>query len=154
MYLIGAPHPHKTDAHATLERLIAAGQRLVADAEVLQEILHRYAAIDKTPFTKEFDYFLARNAMKSKHIPGGTPDSSVGIVRPHAIRSSDAAPHPNPIPQTPPHLRPTQTRFTNHTAPHPENAGTNRIRLGRPAQKHTSLQSKHNLLAAPPDTEK
>jgi predicted nucleic acid-binding protein len=30
-----------------LERLIAAGERLVTDAEVLQEILHRYTAIDR-----------------------------------------------------------------------------------------------------------
>jgi hypothetical protein len=47
MYLIGAAHPHKTDAQVILERLIAAGQRLVTDAEVLQEILHRYAAIER-----------------------------------------------------------------------------------------------------------
>ena len=47
MYLIGAAHPHKTEAQVILERLIAALQRLVTDAEVLQEILHRYAAIDK-----------------------------------------------------------------------------------------------------------
>lgn len=47
MYLIGAAHPHKTDAQFILERLIAAGQRLVTDAEVLQEILHRYTAIDR-----------------------------------------------------------------------------------------------------------
>lgn len=47
MYLVGAPHPHKSDAQLLLERLIASGQRLVTDAEVLQEILHRYAAIDK-----------------------------------------------------------------------------------------------------------
>ena len=47
MYLIGAAHPHKTEAQVILERLIAAGQRLVTDAEVLQEILHRYAAIEK-----------------------------------------------------------------------------------------------------------
>jgi uncharacterized protein len=47
MYLIGAPHPHKSEAQLLLERLIASGQRLVTDAEVLQEILHRYAAIDK-----------------------------------------------------------------------------------------------------------
>lgn len=47
MYLIGAPHPHKTEAQVILERLIAAGQRLVTDAEVLQEILHRYTAIEK-----------------------------------------------------------------------------------------------------------
>jgi predicted nucleic acid-binding protein len=47
MYLIGAAHPHKTEAQVILERLIAAGQRLVTDAEVLQEILHRYTAIEK-----------------------------------------------------------------------------------------------------------
>lgn len=47
MYLIGASHPHKTEAQVLLERLIAAGQRLVTDAEVLQEILRRYTAIDK-----------------------------------------------------------------------------------------------------------
>jgi len=47
MYLIGAAHPHKAEAQVLLERVIAAGQRLVTDAEVLQEILHRYTAIDK-----------------------------------------------------------------------------------------------------------
>lgn len=47
MYLIGAPHPHKSEAQILLERLIAAGHRLVTDAEVLQEIVHRYAAIGK-----------------------------------------------------------------------------------------------------------
>ena len=47
MYLIGATHPHKAEAQLILERLIASGQRLVTDAEVLQEILHRYAAIDQ-----------------------------------------------------------------------------------------------------------
>jgi uncharacterized protein len=47
MYLIGAAHPHKTEAQVILERLIAGGQRLVTDAEVLQEILHRYTAIDR-----------------------------------------------------------------------------------------------------------
>lgn len=47
MYLIGAPHPHKTETQVLLERLIAARERLVTDAEVLQEILHRYTAIGK-----------------------------------------------------------------------------------------------------------
>jgi predicted nucleic acid-binding protein len=47
MYLMGAAHPHKTEAQVILERLIAGGQRLVTDAEVLQEILHRYTAIEK-----------------------------------------------------------------------------------------------------------
>jgi uncharacterized protein len=47
MYLIGAAHPHKTEAQVILERLIASGQRLVTDVEVVQEILHRYTAIDR-----------------------------------------------------------------------------------------------------------
>ena len=47
MYLIGAPHPHKADAQRLLERLISARERLVTDAEVFQEILHRYVAIDR-----------------------------------------------------------------------------------------------------------
>ena len=47
MYLIGAAHPHKAEAQLLLERLIAAGERLVTDVEVLQEILHRYTAIGR-----------------------------------------------------------------------------------------------------------
>lgn len=47
MYLVGAPHPHKVDAQQLLERAIADGQRLVTSAEVLQEILHRYVAIQR-----------------------------------------------------------------------------------------------------------
>ena len=47
MYLVGAPHPHKTDAQRWLERLVSDRQRLVTDAEALQEILHRYVAIDR-----------------------------------------------------------------------------------------------------------
>lgn len=47
MYLIGAAHAKKTESQILLERSIAAGERLVTDAEVLQEILHRYTAIDR-----------------------------------------------------------------------------------------------------------
>ena len=47
MYLVGAPHPHKADAQRLLEKLVGDRQRLVTDAEVLQEILHRYIAINR-----------------------------------------------------------------------------------------------------------
>ena len=47
MYLVGAPHLHKSDAQRLLEKLVSDRQRLVTDAEVLQEILHRYAAINR-----------------------------------------------------------------------------------------------------------
>ena len=45
MYLVGAAHPNKEAARLLLEQAIARGERLVTDAEVLQEILHRYHAI-------------------------------------------------------------------------------------------------------------
>ena len=48
MYLVGAAHRHKSDAQRLLERLISERQRLVTDAEVLQEILHRYVAINRS----------------------------------------------------------------------------------------------------------
>lgn len=47
MYLVGAPHVHKVDAQRLLEKFVSARERLVADAEVLQEILHRYVAIQR-----------------------------------------------------------------------------------------------------------
>ncbi len=47
MYLVGAPHVHKVDAQRLLEQCLARQERLVTDAEVLQEILHRYIAIGR-----------------------------------------------------------------------------------------------------------
>ena len=47
MYLIGAAHSHRAEAQIMLERLVASGERLVTDAEVLQEVLHRYAALQR-----------------------------------------------------------------------------------------------------------
>lgn len=47
MYLVGAAHPHKSDAQRLLENLISQRARLVTDAEVMQEILHRYVAINR-----------------------------------------------------------------------------------------------------------
>jgi uncharacterized protein len=45
--VVGAPHPHKADAQRLLENLISDRQRLVTDAEVLREILHRYVDINR-----------------------------------------------------------------------------------------------------------
>jgi uncharacterized protein len=47
MYLVGAPHPRKADAQRLVEKLVSNRQRLVTSAEVLQEILHRYIAINR-----------------------------------------------------------------------------------------------------------
>ncbi len=45
MYLIGAHHRHKLGAQRLVERAVLAGERLVTDVEVFQELLHRYVAI-------------------------------------------------------------------------------------------------------------
>jgi predicted nucleic acid-binding protein len=47
MYLVGGAHPNRDRAREVLEVAIAARERLVTDAEVFQEILHRYVAINR-----------------------------------------------------------------------------------------------------------
>ena len=47
MYLVGAAHPNKVDAQRRLEALVTQRVRLVTDAEVLAEILHRYTALER-----------------------------------------------------------------------------------------------------------
>lgn len=47
MYLVGKAHPHKLDAQRLVQVAIGMDQRMVTDVEVLQEILHRYVAIDR-----------------------------------------------------------------------------------------------------------
>lgn len=50
MYLIGAEHPLRGRARERVEEAVAAGETLCANAEVLQEILHRYTAIGRPEF--------------------------------------------------------------------------------------------------------
>ena len=47
MYLVGVAQSQKVDAQLLVEQAVARGDRLVTDAEVLQEILHRYVAIER-----------------------------------------------------------------------------------------------------------
>ena len=47
MYLVGAEHPHKTDAQQTIVRLVREQQRLVTSSEVFQEILYRFIVTDR-----------------------------------------------------------------------------------------------------------
>jgi predicted nucleic acid-binding protein len=83
MYLIGGPHPHKTDAQMLLERQIAAGKRLVTDAEVLQEILHRYAAIGRRDsIAPAFQVLLA------------IADDVFGIEKAEVLRAGEIVQHP------------------------------------------------------------
>jgi predicted nucleic acid-binding protein len=45
MYLVGADAPYKEQARRLVVAAVNRRERLVTDAEVLQEILHRYTAI-------------------------------------------------------------------------------------------------------------
>ena len=47
MYLIGADHPNKSAARRLLERAVVDNEPLATDVEVLQELLHRYLAIER-----------------------------------------------------------------------------------------------------------
>jgi hypothetical protein len=47
MYLVGADDGLRAAARRLLEGVVSAEERLVTDAEVLQEILHRYVAINR-----------------------------------------------------------------------------------------------------------
>ena len=60
MYLVGAAHPNREAARRALEEAVADGESLCSDAEVLQEILHRYTAIRRPEeIDPAFDALLA-----------------------------------------------------------------------------------------------
>jgi len=60
MYLIGAEHPHKHNAQRLIDTAVFRRERLVTDAETIQEILHRYAAIDRLEAVQPaFDVLLS-----------------------------------------------------------------------------------------------
>ncbi|MHB8635879.1 MAG: hypothetical protein ACYC96_05340 [Fimbriimonadaceae bacterium] len=59
MYLVGAEHHNKVLSAAIVQRLAVQGERLVTDAGVFQEILHRYGAITrKDAIQPAFDALL------------------------------------------------------------------------------------------------
>jgi predicted nucleic acid-binding protein len=47
VYAAGRPHPHKLDSRALIERVASGYVDGGIDAEVLQELLHRYRAIGR-----------------------------------------------------------------------------------------------------------
>lgn len=47
MYIIGGAHPNRLRAQLMIERFAAQRATLITDAEVYQEILHRYLAIGR-----------------------------------------------------------------------------------------------------------
>ena len=85
MYLVGADHPHKIDARRLLERMVTERQRLVTDAEVFQEILHRYTAIDRRDAIQP-----AFDALRAV-VNGVFPVEEVDVVRAKDLLGTHAA---------------------------------------------------------------
>ena len=91
MYLIGAAHPHKIDARRLLERAISERRRLVTDAEVLQEILHRYVAIHRRDAIQPCFEALLEVVDEVLPIELGTVQRAKDIVTGHpALTARDA----------------------------------------------------------------
>lgn len=59
MYAAGAPHPHKQPSADLLQRIARGEVDALIDAETLQEILHRYRALNRWADGKRV-YDLAR----------------------------------------------------------------------------------------------
>jgi predicted nucleic acid-binding protein len=76
MYAAGAEHPNKRPSLAYLERIAREEIDAVIDAEVLQEILHRYRALKRWPEGRQV-YDLARRI--------------VPVVLPVTVETLDAA---------------------------------------------------------------
>ena len=93
MYLVGAPHPHKADAQRLLENLISNRERLVTDAEVLQEILHRYVAINRRDAIQPAFNALLGIADQVLAVDRATAESAKEIVMGHRQVSARDAVH-------------------------------------------------------------
>lgn len=93
MYLVGADHPHKVDAQILLQRLIASGERLVTDAEVLQEILHRYVAINRRHAIPDAMNLLLTVVDEVYPISKGDVTRAADIVRGQTLFSARDALH-------------------------------------------------------------
>jgi predicted nucleic acid-binding protein len=93
MYLVGAPHPHKADAHRWVEKLISGRQSLVTDAEALQEILHRYVAINRREAIQPAFDVLLRIVDRVWEVDGATVERAKQIVLGYQQLSARDAAH-------------------------------------------------------------
>ena len=76
MYAAGAPHPHKAASVAFLTAVAKGDVDAAIDAEVLQEILHRYRAIGRWEDGRRA-YDLARRVMPDVFdVSGETMDAA------------------------------------------------------------------------------
>ena len=90
MYLVGAAHPNKERAQRAIEAAIAADERLVVDVEVFQEILHRYAAIDRKEAIRPCFELLDRIADEIYPVEREDVDRAMSILLDTSLSARDA----------------------------------------------------------------
>lgn len=90
MYLVGAQHPNKVQSRAVLHQLLVQGRSLVTDAEVFQEILHRFHAIRRLDAIEPA--FRALREIVDDVYPVTLPSVERGrsILESHAVSARDA----------------------------------------------------------------
>ena len=80
MYAVGAEHPNKATANQFLRRVAAGEVDATIDAEVLQEIIHRYRALNRWPDGQKV-YVLARKLFpETLAITGSVMDYAKGLA--------------------------------------------------------------------------
>lgn len=90
MYLVGAAHPNKERAQALVERAILDQENLVSDAEVVQEILHRYLALGRRDAIEVAVEALLRITNDVLPIELADVRRASGIVRASSMTARDA----------------------------------------------------------------
>lgn len=93
MYAVGAEHPNRGKSLRFLERVAAGEVEAAIDAEVLQEIIHRYRALDRWDDGARL-YTLARKLFPDVFaITGAVMDHAKTLVDQHPDLSARDAVH-------------------------------------------------------------
>lgn len=93
MYAAGSDHPHKAPSVGLLERVARGEVEAFVDAEVLQEILHRYRALGRWKEGREV-YDLARRIIRAViPITAEMVDEARGLLDRHSRLTARDALH-------------------------------------------------------------
>ena len=123
IYSAGAEHPHKHPSRRFIFRVARGEVDAFTSAEVLQEILHRYKAIQRLDEGREI-YYLVRKVVRN--VTPSPPHSSTS----HACYLADMMSCPHATPCTrPPVCRSVLKRFAVTTA---RSTGSRHSRDGNP----------------------
>ena len=93
MYAAGTPHPHKVPSAALLERIARGEIAAALDAEVLQEILHRYRTIGRWKDGRRVYDLARRSVVTVLPITAEVTDQARAILDDHPKLMTRAALH-------------------------------------------------------------